>query len=162
MDYNNIRKLLDKYWEGESSLQEESQLRSFFAGDNIPEDLKAYQPLFQFFQLEQDKNLNEDFDQRLIQELTSAEKPAPKVRRLPYFLMRVAAVGILLISIYFVGQQWSDSSHTTVAETEEMTPEEVYAQTKEALLLVSTKLNKGTSVANDGMSKMNKATRVIK
>ena len=162
MDYNNIRKLLDKYWEGESSIEEESQLRSFFSGEDIPEDLKPYQPLFQFFQLEQDKNLNVDFDQRLIQELKSSEKPPAKVRSLPYYLMRVAAVGILLISIYFVGQQWSDGSYNTVAETEEMTPEEVYAQTKEALLLVSAKLNKGTSVANDGMSKMNKATRVIK
>ena len=163
MDYNNIRKLLDKYWEGESSIEEESQLRSFFSGDDIPEDLKPYQPLFQFFQLEQDKNLNVDFDQRLIQELKSSEKPTAKVRSLPYYLMRVAAVGILLISIYIGGQIVSSGdSFETVAETEEMTPEEVYAQTKEALLLVSAKLNKGTSVANDGMSKMNKATRVIK
>jgi hypothetical protein len=46
--------------------------------------------------------------------------------------------------------------------SEEMTPEEVYAQTKEALLLVSVKMNKGTDVANDGLSKMNKATHVIK
>jgi hypothetical protein len=161
MDYNNIRKLLDKYWEGESSLQEETQLREFFTGTDVPEDLKTYQPLFQFFQMEQDKNLNGDFDQRLIQELKSSEKPTAKVRRLPYYLMRVAAAGLLLFSIYFVNEQWNQDSYEAAA-SEEMTPEEAYAQTKQALLLVSAKMNKGTDVANDGMSKMNKATHVIK
>lgn len=161
MDYNNIRKLLDKYWEGESSIQEETQLRDFFTSADVPEDLKTYQPLFQFFQLEQDKNLNGDFDQRLIQELKSSEKPTVKVRRLPYYLMRVAAAGLLLFSIYFVNQQWNQAPYESVA-SEEMTPEEAYAQTKQALLLVSAKMNKGTDVANDGLSKMNKATHVIK
>ena len=161
MDYNNIRKLLDKYWEGESSRLEETQLREFFAGSDVPEDLKTYQPLFQFFQIEQDKNLNGDFDQRLIEQLKSSEKPKAKVRKLPYYLMRVAAAALLLFSIYFVNQQWNQDNYDPVV-VEEMTPEEVYEQTKAALLLVSAKLNKGTSVANDGMAKMNKATRVIK
>ncbi len=161
MDYNNIRKLLDKYWEGESSVQEEAQLRDFFAGTEIPEDLKPYRPLFQFFKMEQDKKLNGNFDEKLIQQLESSDKPVSNVRKLPYYLMRVAATGLLLFSIYFVNQQWNQSANETVA-VEELTPEEVYEQTKEALLLVSAKLNKGTDVANDGMSKMNKATRVIK
>jgi len=161
MDYNNIRKLLDKYWEGESSVQEETQLREFFTSADVPEDLKTFQPLFQFFQLEQDKNLDGEFDQKLIQKLKSSEKPTVKVRTIPYYLMRVAAVGLLLLSIYFVNDQWNQNATEQMA-SEEMTPEEVYAQTKQALLLVSAKLNKGTDIANDGMSKMNKATHVIK
>jgi len=160
MDYNNIRKLLDKYWEGESTIIEETQLRDFFTGSDVPEDLKAYQPLFQFFQMEQDKNLNGDFDQRLIKQLESSEKPKATVRKLPYYLMRVAAAALLLLSIYFVNEQWDQKTNDVVVE--EMTPEEAYEQTKAALLLVSAKLTKGTDVANDGMSKMNKATRVIK
>lgn len=163
MDYNNIRKLLDKYWEGESSVQEEVQLRDFFNGSDVPEDLKSYQPLFQFFKMEQEKKLNEDFDKRLIQQLESSEKSLAKVRSLPFYLMRIAAVGLLLISVYFVSQQlFYKTDKTIVTNYEEMTPEEVYAQTKQALLLVSAKLNKGTDVANDGLSKMNKATGVIK
>ena len=161
MDYNNIRKLLDKYWEGESTVQEETQLREFFTSADVPEDLKTFQPLFQFFQLEQDKNLNGAFDQRLIQKLKSSEKRTVKVRTIPYYLMRIAAVGLLLVSIYFVNDQWNQNAAEPMA-SEEMTPEEVYAQTKQALLLVSAKLNKGADIANDGMSKMNKATHVIK
>lgn len=162
MDYNNIRKLLDKYWEGETSLQEETQLRDFFTGNDIPEDLKPYQSLFQFFQLEQDKKLNADFDKKLMEQLQSSDKPVAKVRTLSFYLVRIAAVGLLLISIYWVSQQAPFKSAETAVAAEEMTPEEVYAQTKQALLLVSAKLNKGTDVANNGMSKMAKATSVIK
>ena len=162
MDYNNIRKLLDKYWEGESSIQEEAQLRDFFAGNDVPEDLKAYQPLFRFFQMEQDKNLNADFDKKLIQQLQSSEKPIAKVRKLSFYLVRIAAAGLLLFSIYVVSQQGLFKPKNSIVAVEDMTPEEVYAQTKDALLLVSAKLNKGTNIANNGMSKMAKATSVIK
>jgi hypothetical protein len=163
MDYNNIRKLLDKYWEGESTLQEETQLRDFFTGKDVPEDLKPFQPLFQFLHLEQDKKLNTDFDKRLIQQLQSSDKPAAKVRTLSFYLMRVAAAGLILFSVYLVSQQMPfKPDKTIVAVEEDMSPEEVYAQTKAALMLVSTKLNKGTEIANNGMSKMAKATSVIK
>lgn len=162
MDYNNIRKLLDKYWEGESSLQEETQLRDFFAGNDIPEDLKPFQSLFQLFQLEQDKKLNADFDKKLMQQLQSSDKPVAKVRTLSFYLVRIAAAGLLLISIYWVSQQAPFKTDETIVTAEEMTPEEVYAQTKQALMLVSAKLNKGTDIANNGMSKMAKATSVIK
>ena len=163
MDYNNIRKLLEKYWEGKSSIQEEAHLRDFFAGTDVPEDLKSYQPLFQFFQMEQGKKLNGDFDKRLIQQLESSEKTSAKVRSLPYYLVRITAVGLLLFSVYFVSQQEPFKSDNAIATSyDEMSPEEVYAQTKKALMLVSAKLKKGTNVANDGMSKMRKATSVIK
>ena len=44
-----IAVLLDKYFEGVTSLREEKTLRDYFQRDTIPEALKAYQPLFQYF-----------------------------------------------------------------------------------------------------------------
>ena len=50
MDYNHITQLLEKYFEGETSLKEESRIKStFFQSNNVPEQLKRYQNLFQFF-----------------------------------------------------------------------------------------------------------------
>ena len=97
-----------------------------------------------------------------MQQLQSSDKPAAKIRSLSFYLVRVAAAGLLLISIYFVSQQAPFKSDKTIVAAEEMTPEEVYAQTKQALMLVSAKLNKGTDIANNGMSKMAKATSIIK
>jgi len=46
MTTEQIKQLLEKYWVCETSLEEEFALRTFFSGDNVPEELKRYQPLF--------------------------------------------------------------------------------------------------------------------
>lgn len=42
----NINELLDKYFEGATSCEEERELRRFFKGDDVPEHLQIYRPLF--------------------------------------------------------------------------------------------------------------------
>ncbi len=52
MDYTQIEDLLERYWEGETTLEEERQLRQYFAG---PTDarFRAVAPLFQALSSEQ-------------------------------------------------------------------------------------------------------------
>ena len=45
----NINSILEKYFEGKTSLKEEELLRKYFRQDDIPENLKQYKPLFNFF-----------------------------------------------------------------------------------------------------------------
>jgi len=46
MTSEQIKQLLEKYWAGNTSLEEERALKAFFSEDAIPEELKKYQPLF--------------------------------------------------------------------------------------------------------------------
>jgi len=46
MTIEQVNELLEKYWAGDTSLEEESALKVFFSEGNIPEELKKYQPLF--------------------------------------------------------------------------------------------------------------------
>ena len=46
MTTEQIKGLLDKYWAGDTSSEEESVLKSFFSGESVPEELKSYKPLF--------------------------------------------------------------------------------------------------------------------
>ena len=46
MDYKYIEQLLERYWQCETTLQEESILRSFFSQDEIPAELEQYKALF--------------------------------------------------------------------------------------------------------------------
>ncbi|HFB99837.1 MAG TPA: pyruvate ferredoxin oxidoreductase, partial [Phaeodactylibacter sp.] len=62
MDYKNISQLLEKYWEGETSLQEENTLKQYFNQENVAQELQEYQPLFQFFKEEQDLVMSDDFE----------------------------------------------------------------------------------------------------
>jgi hypothetical protein len=52
----NIEQLLEKYFEGETSSQEEKFLREYFSSYNIDEKFIQYAPLFQYFKDEIAKN----------------------------------------------------------------------------------------------------------
>ena len=41
-----IEELIDRYFEGQTSCNEERELRRFFTQENIPESLQVYRPLF--------------------------------------------------------------------------------------------------------------------
>lgn len=47
---DNIQDLIDKYFEGLTSADEEAALRRFFTSGNVPEQLAIYKPLFAYFE----------------------------------------------------------------------------------------------------------------
>lgn len=65
MDYKYIEQLLERYWECETSLEEESILRSFFSQKNVPASLARYKDLFVYEQQQGIQSLGEDFDRRV-------------------------------------------------------------------------------------------------
>lgn len=67
MDYKYIDQLLERYWKGETSLKEEEILRSFFSQEDVPADLKLYQPIFAYEQKEVEASvLGDGFDQKMM------------------------------------------------------------------------------------------------
>ena len=46
----NIDGLLNKYFEGETTLEEERMLRTYFNQDNLPEHLKEFAPMFNYIE----------------------------------------------------------------------------------------------------------------
>ncbi|NWJ49737.1 MAG: hypothetical protein HXX14_02625 [Bacteroidetes bacterium] len=58
MNKKHIQDLLDKYFEGESSLSEEMELKDFFLKTSIlPDEWKAYKKLFTYFENESAKRM---------------------------------------------------------------------------------------------------------
>lgn len=67
MDYKYINQLLERYWNGETSLEEEQILRSFFSQLCVPEELAKYRSLFNYEQTEAKADrLGDDFDERIM------------------------------------------------------------------------------------------------
>ena len=54
----NIDSLINKYFEGATTSEEERYLRRFFAEEPIPDHLKVYRPLFAYFEQEIEQNKN--------------------------------------------------------------------------------------------------------
>jgi len=49
---NKIKLLLEKYFEGNTSLREEQNLRDYFSSNSVDSELIGYAPLFQYFEIE--------------------------------------------------------------------------------------------------------------
>lgn len=67
MDYKYIEQLIDRYFECETSLEEEMILRAFFAQKDVPARLLVYREVFteQTF-VKNAESLGADFDQRIM------------------------------------------------------------------------------------------------
>ena len=123
MDYKDIEQLLERYWQCETTLQEESILRTFFSQEDVPASLMQYKALFT---LEQEKpELGDDFDARIL-EMVGEEKPKAKMVTLTTRLMplfRAAAVVAIILTLGNAAQApwdrgWDD-------------PKEAYAKFRE-------------------------------
>ena len=89
-----IDELLSKYFEGETSREEEREIRRFFAQEEVPEHLEVYRPLFAY--LAQEIKAGQEAN-RNIAPPEKKKKISP--HRLFYILGNIAAGLLLLVGI---------------------------------------------------------------
>ncbi|CDD50918.1 putative uncharacterized protein [Bacteroides sp. CAG:875] len=101
MDYKYIEQLLERYWNCETSVEEEQILRIFFQQKELPAHLRRYRSLFTYQEAAGEMKLGEDFDKRVLAEI---ERPVVKAKRLTLYtrfmpLFKAAAMMILLFTL---------------------------------------------------------------
>ena len=96
MDYKYIEQLLERYWEGETTLQEEAILRTFFNQEDIPAGLMKYKSFFECGL--QEETLGDDFDARILSSIGQEESKVKMISlsRLKPLFKAAAVVAILL------------------------------------------------------------------
>jgi hypothetical protein len=136
MDSNRIDDLLNKYWNCESTLEEEQELREYFKGKNIPEQLRETASLFRYFEENKKKDLHDaSFDKEILERVKSPKKTA--ISRVLYNSMRIAAgIAVLVVATWFVRNEIRKSSPTQVVDTYN-DPKMALEETKKALLMIS-------------------------
>ena len=66
-----MKNLIEKYLNGETTLQEEAELKAYFNSGQVDDSLKEYEPLFQFFEQEKQLELSADFDEKLFERINA-------------------------------------------------------------------------------------------
>jgi len=89
-----IKILIDKYFEAQTSLDEEEYLRQYFQSDEVLEELEMYQPLFQYFSVEREQKNNSPV-------LVPLTENRPKIKRSPQWTSFAAACLLLLFGLRF-------------------------------------------------------------
>ena len=120
MDYKYIEQLMERYWNAETTLEEESILRTFFRQENIPAEMEPMRELFADEASQQ--TLGDDFDARMLQmvneEGVSKSVKAREVtltqRLMPLF--RAAAVVAIILTLGNAAQAPWDSTWNTPSD----------------------------------------------
>jgi len=156
MDY---KELIEKYFAGESTLEEEAQLKAYFRDpQNVAESLKGYAPLFQFFEQEGTQQLAGDFDEKLL-----AKLEPPSARRFRLNPLRIAAaaaiaaVALIAATVFYCESKPKESAPVATidwSKYEPKTTEEAYEITRSALRRASDGLNIGTKMAIENLEKV--------
>ncbi|GHC52738.1 hypothetical protein [Ulvibacter litoralis] len=127
MELANIEKLLEAYFEGNTTLAEEATLRSYFTEASVAPHLKEYVPLFSSLQLAKEEVLNK--------ELVLSEETTKTSRNWWYGIAASAAVVAIIAGFVFTQPNLSQE------EQEALT---AFNESKKAMLLLSQNFNNGT------------------
>jgi hypothetical protein len=153
-NYNNIsiRPLLQKYWEGNTSLDEERDIKEFFLYAPVPSDLVDEAAYFRSMIEVPEDVLGDDFDLEVLQKTGIENKGGAKVFSIaPQSSMYRAAAAAVIIGVcgWFIWSNLGDYQNDQLLSEEnsqnQQEIEEAFTQTKQALFLLSSKFNRGNS-----------------
>lgn len=124
MELSKIEKLLEKYLNAETSLQEEAILQTYFVSEDVAPHLQEYKVMFSYFAQSKEETLQQPIQL--------------KTKKTNWKWLSVAASVALLFSVYM------GSSYV-----QEQKARAQFAQVKNALQMLSSTLKKGDeAVAN--------------
>jgi hypothetical protein len=147
MNIRPINQLIDKYFDGNTSIAEERQLRNFFLKEDVPGNLLPLKDYFVYLNTEKNTDkLDDNFDAKILDEISNGKrKELSTYRKLyVYIASGVAACVLIVIGLFnFIGPGINQNDIETA-----------YAQTQKALIFVSSKLNQGMDKTKN-MGKLN-------
>ncbi|MDI5898393.1 hypothetical protein [Flavobacterium yafengii] len=129
MELVKIEDLLEKYFQGETSIAEENELRNYFSSSNVAQHLEQYKPIFGYFSLAKGHQF-------------TPEIPLQSKKRNVAWISIAASVVVLLgIGTY------AYYSADVVTKSKDLgtydDPEEAFRATQKALSLLSDNVNVG-------------------
>ena len=129
MELDRIEIILEKYFQGETSIAEENELKNYFSSSDVAQHLEQYQPLFCYFSQAKEQKF-------------APEIPLQSKKRNVAWLSIAASVVVLL----GIGT-FAYLNDNNVAEKQDLgsydNPEVAFRETQKALALLSENVNVG-------------------
>jgi hypothetical protein len=141
MDYKIKKQLLERYWRGETTVEEERWLKENIASleETKPEEKAFFDQLGQFADLSPEMNFDLDYleKERLAKTHSGRWAFYQNIRK-------IAAAILVLVTLTFAAYQLNTPKAPLLVEEED--PQKAFEVAKQSLLLISAKLNKGADV----------------
>lgn len=130
MEWDNIEIILEKYFRGETSIDEENELRNYFSSSNVAQHLEQYKPIFSYFSLAKEQKFTQDI---------SLQSNKQNVA----WLLSIAASVVVFLGIGFYGYFDYNSANQNQKLGTYDDPEVALRETQRALSMLSSHINKG-------------------
>lgn len=132
MELDKLEILLEKYFEGETSIAEENQLKDYFSSSNVAQHLEQYRPLFGYFSASK----QQEFTQEVPFVATSKKK-----KRVGTWMSIAASLVVLLGAGTFTYFNYDSTQSEELGTYDD--PEVAFRETQKALSLLSQNVNVG-------------------
>lgn len=152
MKTNNIKILLERYYNGETTQQEEQQIKEFFATGDVPEEMLADKRMFDELSSAGEPEVPSYLDDKISRTIDAEAKKHRTVR-----LRLLGGVAAMLCIIFSLNAFLSRQEAVPTAKDTCKTPEEAAIQTQRAILAFSDALKKGSV----GIDKAEKTTEEV-
>jgi hypothetical protein len=132
MELNRIENIIEKYFQGETTIAEEKELKEYFSSPDVAQHLEQYKPMFGYF--------SQVKEQKSMQEIPLQSKK----RNVAWLSIAASVVVLLGIGTFMYVSEKNTSP--VVAQSELGTydnPEEALAATQKALAMLSNNVNVG-------------------
>ena len=137
MELDRIEILVEKYFQGETSIAEENELTNYFSSSDVLPHLEQYQPLFGYFSQAREQKFTPEIPLLLIPMLRNGDKK----RNVAWLSIAASVVVLLGIGTF---TYFNDNN---VAEKQDLgsydNPEVAFRETQKALALLSENVNVG-------------------
>jgi hypothetical protein len=176
MEQGEIRQLLEKYWQAETTLEEERLLAEYFRQPGIAADLEPMRELFVWREEEAEVKPGADFDSRMLRRITEMERSGGHgeqevrgrvVGRVGRFSVRFAAAAaiILCLGIGLLIPTISPGPGAVasgvpvekirIIEKDTYTdPSQALAAVRRALLVASVRINEGEHITQKNITRL--------
>lgn len=155
MNWLIIEQLLERFWEGETTLEEEQELKRAFLRDDIPTHLASFKNYFVYASEQNNiKHPQKDFETQLSEKLGPIKKP---IFTIPKFLAYAASLLILISGLFFLLNESNSSKYEPLTE-KEMQVAQKY------LGLLAKNMEQSVSFSNQHLEKfklLNKGTHIL-
>ena len=144
-DLNNIEQLLEKYYHGESNLEEERKLQWFFQTQDVPERFQADKKLFRYYYQTKTEELVPGLNERLTDLIDKQDGAGRRLvsNRFLRWAGSAAAIIVVLVAVWMGTKEMYSPQASDFQDTYD-DPVIAYNETKKVLFLVSGKMNTGT------------------
>ena len=154
MTNKELDQLLAKYWNAESTLEEEAQLSAYFSSNKVSDDYSEVALLFKAFSANKDISAPE-LEAPLIEH--STQRANAKVVRFGTNWRAIAAILVVaLAALFVVKSSLNESTEMKATYVEVDDPEEALEYTKMALAMLSKNYKKGSAEITNNMNSLNK------